>query len=139
GKAFPVAGKSTTVAPVKTINAGFQLADGQTVGIAAPVIIQFDSPISDKAAVERALSVTTDPPVEGGWAWLPDEAQGARVHWRPREYYPAGTTVDVGAKLYGLPFGDGAYGAQDMSLHFQIGRRQVVKAEVSSHRIQVVT
>ena len=26
-----------------------------------------------------------------------------------------------------------------MSLHFQIGRRQVVKAEVSSHRIQVVT
>lgn len=139
GKAVPVAGKFTTVAPVKTINAGFQLADGQTVGIAAPVIIQFDSPISDKAAVERALTVTTDPPVEGGWAWLPDEAQGARVHWRPREYYPAGTTVDVDAKLYGLPFGDGAYGAQDMSLHFQIGRRQVVKAEVSSHRIQVVT
>lgn len=40
------------------------------------MIIQFDSPISDKAAVERALTVTTDPPVEGGWAWLPDEAQG---------------------------------------------------------------
>lgn len=32
GKAVPVAGKFTTVAPVKTINAGFQLADGQTVG-----------------------------------------------------------------------------------------------------------
>jgi hypothetical protein len=37
-----------------------------------------------------------------------------------------------------LAFGDGAYGKQDMSLNFQIGRRQIVKAEVSSHRIQVV-
>ncbi len=139
GKAVPVAGKLTTVTPVKKIDGGFQLADGQTVGVAAPVIIQFDAPISDKASVERALTVTTNPPVEGSWAWLPDEAQGARVHWRTREYYPAGTTVNVDAKLYGLPFGDGAYGAQDMSLHFQIGRRQLVKAEVSSHRIQVVT
>jgi lipoprotein-anchoring transpeptidase ErfK/SrfK len=138
GSAIPVAGKLTTVAPTKIIGGGFQLADGQTVGVAAPIIIQFDSPISDKAAVERALKVTTEPPVEGCWAWLPDEAQGSRVHWRTREYYPAGTNVKVDAKLYGLRFGDGAYGAQDISLHFDVGRRQVVKAEVSSHRIQVV-
>ena len=139
GKAIPVTGKFTTVSPSKQIGGGFQLADGQTVGVAAPIIIQFDAPISDKAAVEKALSVTTNPPVEGSWAWLPDEAKGARVHWRSREYYPAGTTVNVDARLYGLPFSDGAFGAQDISLHFQIGRRQVVKAEVSSHRIQVVT
>jgi lipoprotein-anchoring transpeptidase ErfK/SrfK len=138
GKAIPVAGKLTTVAPTKTVGGGFQLADGQTVGVAAPIIIQFDSPISDKAAVERALKVTTEPPVEGCWAWLPDEAQGSRVHWRTREYYPAGTKVNVDAKLYGLAFGDGAYGDQDISLRFEIGRRQVVQAEVSSHRIKVV-
>jgi len=88
--------------------------------------------------VERALTITTEPAVEGSWAWLPDEVQGARVHWRSRDYFPAGTTVSVAAKLYGLAVGDGAYGAQDMSLDFQIGRRQVVKAEVSSHRIQVI-
>ncbi|AKN18285.1 L,D-transpeptidase [Mycobacterium haemophilum DSM 44634] len=139
GKAVPVTGKFSTVTPTKKVDGGFQLADGQTVGVAAPIIIQFDAPISDKAAVEKALTVTTTPPVEGSWAWLPDEAKGARIHYRPREYYPAGTTVNVDAKLYGLPFGDGAYGLQDMSLNIQIGRRQVVKAEVSSHRIQVVT
>ncbi len=137
GKAVPVAGKFITVTPTKQVDGGFQLADGQTVGVAAPIIIQFDAPIADKAAVERALTVTTDPPVEGSWAWLPDEAAGARVHWRTREYYPAGTQVNVDAKLYGLGFGDGAYGKQDMSLSFQTGRRQVVKAAVSSHRIQV--
>ena len=139
GKAVPVTGKFTTVSPTKKIGGAFQLADGQTVGVAAPIIIQFDASIADKAAVERALNVTTDPPVEGSWAWLPDERQGARVHWRSREYYPAGTTVNVDAKLYGLPFGDGAFGDQDISLRIQIGRKQVVKAEVSSHRIQVVT
>jgi lipoprotein-anchoring transpeptidase ErfK/SrfK len=138
GKPVPVKGKLTTVSPTKVIDGGFQLADGQTVGVAAPVIIQFDAPIADKAAVERALKVTTEPPVEGSWAWLPDESEGARVHWRTREYYPAGTKVNVDAKLYGLAFGDGAYGKQDMSLNFEIGRRQVVKAAVPSHRIQVV-
>lgn len=138
GKAVPVAGKFTTVSPTKKIGGAFQLADGQTVGIAAPIIIQFDAPITDKAAVEKALVVTTTPPVEGSWAWLPDEAAGARAHWRTREYYPAGATVNVEAKLYGLPFGDNSYGADDISLNIQIGRRQVVKAEVSSHRIQVI-
>ncbi len=137
GKAAPVAGKFDTVTPTQTIDGGFQLSDGQTVGVAVPIIIQFDAPISDKAAVERALKVTAEPPVEGSWAWLPDEAQGARVHWRTREYYPAGANVNVDAKLYGVAFGDGAYCEQDMSLHFQIGRRQVVRAAISSHRIQV--
>ncbi|EUA68895.1 erfK/YbiS/YcfS/YnhG family protein [Mycobacterium xenopi 4042] len=61
GKAVPVASKFTTVTPTRVIDGGFQLADGQTVGIAAPIIIQFDAPIADKAAVERALTVTTDP------------------------------------------------------------------------------
>ena len=73
GKAVPVAGKFTTVNPDNQVNGQFQLADGQVVGVAAPVIIQFDAAISDKAAVEKALKVTTEPPVEGGWAWLPDE------------------------------------------------------------------
>ncbi|BBY55288.1 L,D-transpeptidase 5 [Mycolicibacillus koreensis] len=138
GAAVDVDAEFTTVHPTVVVDGGFQLADGQTVGVAAPIIIQFDAPIADKAAVQRALTVTTDPPVEGSWAWLPDEAQGARVHWRTREYYPAGTTVAVDAKLYGLAFGDGAYGAQDMSLEFQIGRRQIVKAHAPSHRIQVI-
>ncbi len=44
----------------------------------------------------------------------------------------------VDAKLYGVEFGDGAYGAQDSTLDFEIGRRQVVKADATSHRIQVL-
>jgi lipoprotein-anchoring transpeptidase ErfK/SrfK len=139
GKAVPVQGSFTTIAPKIQVNGQFQLADGQVVGVAAPIIIQFNASVSDKASVEKALKVTTDPPVEGSWAWLPDEVGGSRVHWRTRDYYPAGTKVKVDARLYGVSFGDGAYGAQDATLNFEIGRRQVVKADASSHRIQVIT
>ena len=139
GQSTPVTASLTTLAPTKVVNAGFQLSDGQTVGIAAPIIVAFDAPITDKATVERALTVTTSPHTEGSWAWLPDETRGARVHWRSREYFAPGTTVHVDAKLYGLAFGDGAYGAADSTLDFDIGRRQIVKASAPSHRIQVVT
>ena len=138
GKAVTLTGSFTTVDPDIRVNGSFQLADGQTVGVAAPIIIQFDASISDKASVERAMVVTTTPPVEGSWAWLPDEAAGSRAHWRTKEYYPSGTKVHVEADLYGVPFGDGAYGAQDITLDFDIGRRQVVIAEATSHRIQVL-
>jgi lipoprotein-anchoring transpeptidase ErfK/SrfK len=138
GNATPISGSFTTVKPASTVNGQFQLADGQTVGIAAPIILQFNAPIADKAAVERVLRVTCDPPTEGGWAWLPDEAKGSRVHWRPRQYYQPGTKVNVAAKIYGAWFGDGAYGAEDLSLNVAIGRRQIVKAHAPSHRIQVL-
>ena len=139
GAAVPVNGKFTTVKPDTTVNGQFQLADGQTVGIAAPVILQFNAAISDKATVERALIVTTNPPTEGSWAWLPDEVGGSRAHWRTKDYYQPGTTVRVEAKIYGVDFGDGAYGAEDVSLDFTIGRRQIVKGNAPSHRIQVET
>jgi lipoprotein-anchoring transpeptidase ErfK/SrfK len=141
GKAVPVAGSFTTLSPDNQVNGQFQLTDGRTVGVAAPVILQFDAAIAedDRPAVEKALSVTTTPPVEGGWAWLPDEVGGSRAHWRSREYYPAGTAVHVDARLYGVPFGEGAYGAADSTLDFTIGRRQVVKAAAPSHQIEVIT
>jgi lipoprotein-anchoring transpeptidase ErfK/SrfK len=141
GKAVPLTGSFTTVTPQTTVNGQFQLADGQVVGIATPIIMQFDASIDDaaKPAVERALVVTTTPPVEGSWGWLPDEAGGSRLHWRTKDYYPPGTKVHVAANTYGVPFGDGAFGATDSTLDIEIGRRQVVKAEASSHQIEVIT
>ncbi len=141
GKAVQVSGSFTTLTPDIRVNGQFQLADGQTVGVAAPIILQFDAAIAeeDRAEVEKALTVTTTPAVEGSWAWLPDEVGGSRVHWRTRDYFPAGAGVHVDAKLYGVRCGPGAYGAADSTLDFGIGRRQVVKAEASSHRIQVIT
>ncbi|CBH49790.1 L,D-transpeptidase [Prescottella equi] len=137
GKTVPVAGSFTTIDPDTQISVRTNIGDGQVVGVGAPIILQFDGPIADKAAVEKALHITTVPPTIGSWAWLPDD-NGARVHWRPQNYWAPGTAVHVDAQLYGLDFGDGAYGAGDVSLDFTIGRSQIVKAVAPSHRMQVV-
>ncbi|PTR31198.1 lipoprotein-anchoring transpeptidase ErfK/SrfK [Rhodococcus sp. OK519] len=137
GKTVPVAGSFTTLDPATKTSARTNIGDGQIVGIGAPIILQFDGPIANKGAVEKALRITTDPPTIGSWAWLPDD-NGARVHWRPQNYWVPGTAVHVDAKLYGLDFGGGTYGASDVSINFSIGRSQIVKADAPSHRMQVV-
>jgi lipoprotein-anchoring transpeptidase ErfK/SrfK len=131
-----IEGSFSTLAPAKTTAVNIQIADGQTVGIAAPIILQFNDHVADKAAVERALTVTTTPPQAGGWAWLPDD-RGSRVHYRPQEYWQPNTKVHVDAKLYGVAYGDGAYGLTDLTSDFAIGRSQIVKASAPTHRVQV--
>jgi lipoprotein-anchoring transpeptidase ErfK/SrfK len=137
GKTVPVDGSFTTVTPDSRSSVSTNIGDGQEVGIAAPIILKFDSAIEDKAAVEQALTVTTNPPTPGAWAWLPDDG-GSRVHWRPTNYWAPGTTVSVVAKLYGVDYGGGVYGAEDVTLDFSIGRSQVVIADATSHRMLVV-
>lgn len=137
-KPVPIDGKFTTVNPKATSPATINIGDGQEVGIAAPIILQFKGHIDDKAAVEKALTVTTTPATEGSWAWLPDANGGSRVHWRPREYWAPGTAVHVGAKLYGLDMGSGLFGDSDLTSDFKIGRSQIVKGHAPTHRVQVV-
>ncbi|RZK94080.1 MAG: L,D-transpeptidase [Rhodococcus sp. (in: high G+C Gram-positive bacteria)] len=137
GKSVAVDGSFTTLEPDETIGATLNIGDAQEVGIAAPIIVQFHESVEDKAAVEKAMTVTTNPPTPGSWAWLPDD-NGSRAHWRPQNYWAPGTTVGLDAKLYGLDFGDGAYGAEDLSLNFTVGRSQIVIANAPSHRMQVV-
>ncbi|GAB17480.1 hypothetical protein GOEFS_035_00110 [Gordonia effusa NBRC 100432] len=130
-------GSFTTLAPKEKIGVVVNIADGQEVGIAAPIILKFDGTVHDKEAVENALTVTTTPHTEGSWAWL-GEDNGSRIHWRSRDYFEPGTKVHVTAKFYGLKFGGGAYGDSDVTSDFVIGRSQIVKADASSHQIVVV-
>lgn len=139
GTVTPLAGSFSTVKPSKYVKATLNIGDGDTVGVAAPIIVRFDRdlPQAAKAAVERGLTVQTSTSVEGSWAWLPDDWGGSRIHWRPKDYWPTGTQVTVTVPLYGKDLGAG-YGKADVSTHFTIGRSQVVKANEDSHRIQVI-
>ncbi|MGH3762490.1 L,D-transpeptidase [Actinophytocola sp.] len=127
-------GSFTTLAPAATPRATINPGDDATVGVGMPVSVKFpEGPVTDKAAVEKALKVETSVPVEGSWGWLGDQ----QVDWRPKEYWPANTKVTVNAKLYGLPYGGGAYGKADLSTSFTIGRNQVVKINTPDHKMNV--
>ncbi|MGD9525826.1 L,D-transpeptidase [Pseudonocardia sp.] len=136
-RAVELGGSFSTFAPESTMGASFNVDDDQVVGVATPVMVRFDGHVADRASAERALSLTTSVPVEGAWGWLPDEEGRSRVHWRPREYWPAGTEVAVSASLLGVSLGDGVHGARDVTVRFRIGPAQVVKADVRSHRMKV--
>jgi lipoprotein-anchoring transpeptidase ErfK/SrfK len=137
GLPLPLAGSFTTVKPKKVVRGTINIS-GDTVGVAAPIRIQFNAHVTDKAAVEKALSVTTSTPVTGSWAWLPDDNGGSRVAYRTKEYWPANTKVTVKADLYGVNYGQDRYGAAAITSSFQIGRSQIVKADATSHHVLII-
>ncbi len=138
GKTVPVTGSFSTVKPQALVSGTLNIHDGDTVGVAAPIILEFDDHVADQAAVQRALRVQTSVATEGSWAWLADDNGRSRVHWRSKDYLQAGTQVTVAAKLYGVNHGDGKWGQEDLNLRFTVGRAQIVKADVTSHRLVVV-
>jgi len=110
------------------------MLDKGTFGVGQPVIVRFDEPITDKAAAERLLSVTTSPTdVVGGWRWM----NSREAHWRPKVYWPAGTKVTVKATVYGKNLGNGLYGQADKTASFTIGRSKIAIADSKTHRMKV--
>ncbi|WP_258403388.1 Ig-like domain-containing protein, partial [Burkholderia multivorans] len=115
------------------------LSDDQKVGVAAPINLSFGSTVAKQYRddVEHRLSVdVTDMDgkkreVEGSWAWLPDDPQ-SRLHFRPKEYWPAHSKVSVDAPLKNVPTAKGRVGENDLTLDFEIGREQITEASAKT-------
>ncbi|RKT57932.1 lipoprotein-anchoring transpeptidase ErfK/SrfK [Saccharothrix australiensis] len=133
GKKVDLKGAFTTVEPASQVRATLFPSDDQTVGVAIPIMVRFEADVTDRAAAEKALTVTNSAGVKGAWAWL----NSREVHYRPEAYWPANTKVHVEAKLYGVHYGGGAYGRADVTSDFTIGRNQVVKIDTPSHQLVV--
>ncbi|MEH3139816.1 MAG: Ig-like domain-containing protein [Mycobacterium kyogaense] len=112
---------------------GARLADGGTYGVGTVIVAAFDRPIVDRGAAERSLTVTTSPKVEGAWNWITDR----KAHWRPQQYYPAGTRVSVDASLYGIDLGGGTFGEADRTVRFSIGESRVTIADDATKQVSV--
>ncbi|MFI5605793.1 Ig-like domain-containing protein [Amycolatopsis sp. NPDC051903] len=124
-------GSFATVEPAKQVRATLNPADDAHVGVAMPISVKFKEAPKDRAAVEKALKVKTD--AEGAWGWI----SPTQVDWRPKEYWPENTTVEVEANFYGVDLGGGAYGKADVTTKFRIGRNQVVKVHTPDHVVKV--
>jgi len=99
--------------------------DGEVVGVGQPVAIRFDEDISNRLAAEKAITVTTNPPVEGAFYWL----NNREVRWRPQAYWKPGTNVDVAVNTYGVDLGDGLFGQENVTTHFTIGDEVIAVAD----------
>ncbi|MDI2130912.1 Ig-like domain-containing protein [Yinghuangia seranimata] len=128
----------TTLTPKRTLVGIYTPDDGTTVGVGMPVSITFNRAVAEKAKVERLLTVTTEPAVEGSWSWLKNFDGKDRVDWRPKEYWPAGTKVRLQMKLLGVDVGDGTYGSQNRDVAFTIGRSVVTTVDTAVKRMSIV-
>ncbi|MBB5911620.1 lipoprotein-anchoring transpeptidase ErfK/SrfK [Nocardia transvalensis] len=116
-----------------TTTGGQTLAEGGSYGVGTVIVAKFDEDIQDRAAAEKRMSVTSDPPVQGSWYWLDDR----NAHWRPQQYWATGTKVTVAANIFGAELGGGMYGQEDTKTSFTIGPSHVSIADDSTHQVQV--
>lgn len=108
--------------------------DGEEVGIGMPVIVHFDVPVTDRASIERHLSVENSSGQKGSWHWVNDN----EVHWRPKTYWKPGTKVTVDADVNSVPAGNGVYGQLSRTVEFTVGDAVVSKIDVQRHRMRVL-
>jgi lipoprotein-anchoring transpeptidase ErfK/SrfK len=122
-----------TLTPSSTFRT--QIFEGyhQAYGVGMPIMLTFSRPITDKAAVERSLALTTSKPVTGAWYW--DGSQ--KLDFRPRDYWPTGTTVSFTGHLNGVQGAPGIYGDHTLTQTFDIGPSVVAIANTRSHRTQI--
>ncbi|MEU1282471.1 Ig-like domain-containing protein [Streptomyces sp. NPDC005805] len=127
---------SFTTAPADRVNkVDWRPGAATTVGVAQPLSLVFDHPVTDKAEVERQLKVTVPDGTEGSWGWIKDYSGRDRVDWRPKEYWKPGTEVRLDARLNGTDSGDGGWFVRDYSTHFTVGSRQIVKVDLDAKRL----
>ena len=127
-----------TLTPSQTFATQILEAQGQSYGVGMPIILYFDHQITNKAAVERALHVTTSKPVVGAWHW-DDPCNMATVclYFRPQNYWPAHTEVSFTGDLNGVEGAPGVYGDHTLTQSFSIGDSLIVVASTASHHMQL--
>ncbi|GLP80332.1 L,D-transpeptidase [Mycobacterium antarcticum] len=107
--------------------------DGDVVGIGQPIAVRFDENVPNRLAAEKAITVTTNPPVEGAFYWLSNR----EVRWRPEGYWKPGTTIDVAVNTYGVDLGDGLFGQENVTTRFAIGDEVIATADDSTKTLTV--
>ncbi|GAA2234060.1 Ig-like domain-containing protein [Streptomyces amakusaensis] len=120
----------------RQLTVGFGPEEG-TYGVGQPIIAELSAPIEDREArsvVERALKVDSKPSVDGAWHWV----NGEVLHFRPKDYWPAGAKVTVSSNLQGVKVSHQLYGGASDPLKLTIGDRVEAYTDASSHWMTVL-
>ncbi|MBP2454979.1 L,D-transpeptidase [Mycolicibacterium lutetiense] len=71
----------------------FNPVNGSMVGVAKPIYINFQRPIADRQMAQDAIRITSNPPVAGRFYWVTE----TQLRWRPQDFWPSNTVVDIDA------------------------------------------
>ncbi|MET9257866.1 Ig-like domain-containing protein [Streptomyces sp. NPDC003717] len=123
----------TTYVPAERFIGYVAPEDRSVVGTGMIVSLAFSREITDRAAVERAVSVTAEPATEIRPHWFGKD----RVDFRPKAYWKPGTKVTVALHLRDVQAAPGVYGLQDKTVSFTVGRSQVSLVDAAERTMEV--
>ncbi|GLJ87838.1 L,D-transpeptidase [Streptomyces poonensis] len=123
----------TTVSPDNSFIGNFTPEDGSTVGVGMPVSINFDKAITNKADVQKGITVSSSSGQEVVGHWF----NANRLDFRPEDYWKENSTVTLKLALDGVEGAEGVYGVQQKTVTFKIGRNQVSVVDAQTKQMKV--
>ncbi|MFF3579805.1 L,D-transpeptidase [Streptomyces mirabilis] len=123
----------TTVSQANSFIGNFTPEDGSTVGVGMPVSINFNKAITNKAAVQKGITVSSSSGQEVVGHWF----NANRLDFRPENYWTGGSTVTLKLNLDGVQGASGVYGVQQKTVTFKVGRNQVSIVDAQTKTMKV--
>ncbi|MDQ8701991.1 Ig-like domain-containing protein [Streptomyces sp. LHD-70] len=125
--------KFTTFVPDERFVAYVKPENRSTVGTGMIVSLEFNQEIENREAVERAVRVRSNPPVEIAGHWFGK----TRLDFRPKDYWQPDTQVTVDLGLRDVEGSPGVFGLQRKQFGFTVGRSQVSLVDAAKHTMEV--
>ncbi|MGA5465384.1 L,D-transpeptidase [Mycobacterium sp. NPDC050041] len=94
-------------------------APGAVVGVAHPVVVSFDAPVTDRRAAERSIVFDSPRTPSGDFVWRSNSV----VSWEPEGFWPAHSTISL--SVGGAP------------ASFETSAAVVAVADISAHTFTV--
>ncbi len=136
----PVTRRSSfrTFTPAQTFETKIIEGYRQTYGVGMPIVLLFSRPVSNRAAVERALQIRSSKPIVGAWYWdSPCTIAPVCLYFRPQRYWPTHTQVSFTGHLNGVQAAPGIYGHHTLTQTFTVGSSLIVVASTAGHYMNV--
>lgn len=123
----------TTVEPANEADAAVYPQNGATVGAGQPIDIVFSEPVTNKAAVEKAVKISVSSRQPVAWHWYSDQ----KVRIRPEKFWASNSQVTVDLKLFGVDFGKGMIGNFNAKVQFKVGQQRLAVVDDNTKTMKV--
>lgn len=130
---FTTVKPSNYTLPYVNTAAGLSIQEGSTYGVGQALQIHWDEAITDRAAAQKAVTVTTTPAQTAAFSWTDDQ----NMMWRTKDYLQPGTKVTIAANVYGVQVGPGLWGQKNVTSSFVVGDSHVSIADDATKMVTV--
>ncbi len=133
GTVATLRGSFTVAAPPASATARYSVtpSTGTTVGVNAPLVIRFSTDVTDRAVVERSLTVASTTPVLGAWHWV----NAREVHFRPQNPWPAHSRIQLVAALTGVRVSATRWTTRSTTVELTVGDAHLTKVDGQRHTL----